>query len=219
MKSRLLVVLVSVVALAMSIPGTAGAGPTLTDVLGAGYHWKKKSWNPDIVIEIADRSDGASGGPMVPFPVTQAVSTWDNGIPNVSLAYRWWNCSSIVVNCITAWEDNTLGQGTFGRMDVVRFQDSNGQRHMLDAHVRLNPDPLGNGNANGGPSENATQALKTTCHEFGHALGLAHYSDNSSCMPQGRAIGAENSPPTPDISTVPNQEDFNTVTQLHNHTH
>ncbi|OHF24856.1 hypothetical protein BKP30_26990 [Rhodococcus erythropolis] len=215
MKKKVVLVFASVVAILLGMPGTASANHSL----GPTYHWLKKPWDFGIVVEIADRSDGASGGPMVPFPLNQASWDWDNGTPNVSLGYRWWNCSSAVANCVTVWEDNSLGQGTFGQMSVFRSTTSNGVTHMLDVHVQLNPDPLGNGNAAGGVTENATQARKTTCHELGHALGLAHIADTTSCMPQGPALDESTNPPTSLISTVPNQHDFDTITAQHNHTH
>lgn len=143
---------------------------------------------------------------------------WDNGTANVSLGYRWWNCSSAVANCVTAWEDPSLGAGTFGLMSVFRSTSNNGVTHLLDVHVRLNPDPQGNGIA-GGTTENAVQARKTTCHELGHALGLAHISDTTSCMPQGAALDESQNPPVQLISSVPNAHDFDTIFQQHNHTH
>ena len=57
---------------------------------------------------------------------------------------------------------------------------------------------------------NPTQHRKSTCHELGHALGLLHRSQTSSCMRQGNAV-------TDHISMYPDAHDFNALHALYNH--
>ena len=54
----------------------------------------------------------------------------------------------------------------------------------------------------------ATQARKTTCHELGHVLGLAHRAYNPSCMTQGAA---------PPILMYPDAHDFAELQAIYAH--
>jgi predicted Zn-dependent protease len=54
----------------------------------------------------------------------------------------------------------------------------------------------------------STQTRKTSCHELGHVLGLAHRSTNTSCMTQGAAL--------PIVGTT-DTHDFDELFSLYHH--
>lgn len=148
----------------------------------SAHHGWNQGYNTDLV-SVADRTQ--------PFPVDQAVNTWNGGLNTVDLSYKWWDCAS-VNGCIMIWENPNLG-AVYGA--ALRQYTSTGQ--LRGANIELNPNY----------AVTAQQRLKTTCHEIGHALALKDHPSAGffgSCMRQG---------PSPNVVTYPDWHDFEVVNQ------
>ncbi|QFZ19726.1 matrixin family metalloprotease [Saccharothrix syringae] len=126
------------------------------------------------------------------WPVDAAVSTW-NQAQGVDSWYRWATCPNVGgAHCVnvtngdfgaTGWSTQTTWQdnGTF-------FIDGSVRSEFNDYYPR---------------SANAHR--KTACHELGHALGLSHNTNESSCL-----FHANN-----DIAPLPDGNDFALLADLY----
>lgn len=130
----------------------------------------------------------------VKWPVATATYTW-NLARGVDSFYET-SCPSSRLHCASVYEYNR-NDGNYG---VTYFPHLwNGAGHNREGvYVTLNNHTV----------RTATQARKTTCHELGHVLGLAHRTTNASCMRQG---------PAPPISLFPDGHDFNELHSIYNH--
>ncbi|MEX2394909.1 MAG: matrixin family metalloprotease, partial [Actinomycetota bacterium] len=84
--------------------------------------------------------------------------------------------------------------GATGWAGLSQFQLQG--KHIRRASIKLNETYLG------------SKHRKTTCHELGHGLGLAHRSDPSSCMMQGSGVRAH-----------PDAHDYRMLEKIYGHTH
>ena len=84
--------------------------------------------------------------------------------------------------------------GATGWAGLSQFQLQG--KHIRRASIKLNETYLGNKN------------LKTTCHELGHGLGLAHRAEPSSCMMQGSGVRAH-----------PDRHDYRMLEKIYGHSH
>jgi hypothetical protein len=69
-------------------------------------------------------------------------------------------------------------------------------KHIRRASIKLNETYFANPNR------------KSTCHELGHGLGLAHRSETSSCMTQGQGV-----------SMHPDGHDYRMLERIYGHSH
>jgi hypothetical protein len=128
------------------------------------------------------------------WPVTTATYKW-NEAQGVDSYYES-SCPGSWLHCVNVSEYNA-DDGIYGVTYFPNGWDSAGHNYE-GVYVQLNNFTV----------TTSTQARKSTQHELGHVLGLAHRYDNSSCMTQGEA---------PPISSLPDAHDFDELYQIYNH--
>lgn len=135
------------------------------------------------------------------WPVATVTYKW-NEASGVDSYYET-SCPNSNLNCVhvRGWGEldpvPAACVGAFGcTISQVRDNEPN---HYKWARVYLNHNTV----------DTDAQARKTTCHELGHVLGLAHRSTNDSCMRSGAS---------PPIDKTPDDHDFNALENLYDHT-
>jgi hypothetical protein len=128
------------------------------------------------------------------WPVTTATYKW-NEAQGVDSYYES-SCPGSWLHCVNVTEYNA-DDGIYGVTYFPNGWDSAGHNYE-GVYVQLNNFTV----------TTSTQARKSTQHELGHVLGLAHRFDNSSCMTQGEA---------PPINPLPDAHDFDELYQIYNH--
>ncbi|WIX92778.1 M43 family zinc metalloprotease [Amycolatopsis sp. DG1A-15b] len=128
------------------------------------------------------------------WPVTTATYKW-NEAQGVDSYYES-SCPGSWLHCVNVSEYNA-NDGIYGVTYFPNGWDSAGHNYE-GVYVQLNNFTV----------TTSTQARKSTQHELGHVLGLAHRFDNSSCMTQGEA---------PPINSLPDAHDFDELYQIYNH--
>lgn len=130
----------------------------------------------------------------VKWPVTTATYKW-NEAQGVDSYYQS-SCPGSWLHCVNVTE-YSANDGLYGVTWYPNGWDSAGHNYE-GVYVQLNNYTV----------TTATQARKTTQHELGHVLGLAHRFDNASCMTQGAA---------PPVNQLPDAHDFDELYQIYNH--
>lgn len=128
------------------------------------------------------------------WPVSTSTYKW-NEAHGVDSYYET-TCPGSWLHCVNVYEYSS-NDGLYGETIFINGWDAN-QHNYEGVTVWLNDYTV----------TTATQAHKSTCHELGHVLGLAHRFTNSSCMTQGAA---------PPISVYPDQHDFDELYAIYNH--
>jgi hypothetical protein len=163
----------------LSTAGTASATHYL------GHHWAHNGL-AHSQIYFVDHT-GAK------WPVTTVTYKW-NEAHGVDSYYES-SCPSTRLHCVHVYEISA-NNGWYG---ATFFTGWNSAAHNYEGvRVQLNNYTV----------RTATQARKTTCHELGHVLGLAHRAYNPSCMTQGAA---------PPISMYPDAHDFAELQAIYAH--
>jgi hypothetical protein len=131
------------------------------------------------------------------WPVTTVTYKW-NLAQGVDSYYES-RCPSTRLHCVHVYEVNRSDGYWSQTYGATFFNGWNSARHNYEGvHVWLNNHTV----------RTAAQARKSTCHELGHVLGLAHRATNASCMRQG---------PSPPISQYPDSHDFGELKAIYAH--
>ncbi len=109
------------------------------------------------------------------WPVINAVGKWDDQSHLLVYYKSAGTCNNNLVHCVTVYEyeDKDLAGGRAYGVTSITIDSS---RHLVHGSVsiRFNKYYV--------PYTTAAQRRKVTCHEIGHALGLAESSMTNSCM-------------------------------------
>lgn len=133
------------------------------------------------------------------WPVTLSAYEW-NIAQGIDSTYVWANCPGYSgIHCVNLYDANYGGTGWAG----ITYYSWDGNRNLIDGSVYIQ--------FNDYYSYNAAGYRQDTCHEMGHALGLAHNSSTGSCL----YYQILNS----DSARYPNGDDFSMLANLYSVSH
>jgi hypothetical protein len=184
---RLLTVVSSLV---LAVAGTFVAASPAAASHYVGGHWAHDGHSHPQIYFVDHTGAG--------WPVDASTYKW-NETQGVDSWYRWANCPNLAgIHCVHVneiWGDtSTYGTTYFGAIGTGG--------HFINGNVRIE--------LNSNAATNPTQRRKSACHELGHALGLDHRFETSSCMMQGDAVARG-------ISMYPDGHDFGFLHDIYNH--
>lgn len=172
-------------AVVMAAVGVLGAQSVASATHTEGHHWSHDGLARSQIYFV-DKTGAA-------WPIATVTYKW-NEAHGVDSYYET-SCPSSTLHCVTVSE-YSANDGLYG---VTSFPGWNSASHnYAGVTVKLNDYT----------ATTSTQKRKSSCHELGHVLGLAHRSTAASCMEQGAA---------PPISMYPDQHDFDELQAIYNH--
>jgi predicted Zn-dependent protease len=146
-----------------------GLTPTASANHYIGYHWRRAA-NPKIV-DVQQSLQAAWVN-----PVAAAVADW-NKSSVIGMAASPAPSSTAAARQRCAWIRGAvhLCSGNYGNTGWVGLTNyAVSGRHIIGVRIRLNT-----------PYIPVRYRQMVACHELGHALGLAHRAQSTSCMKQG----------------------------------
>lgn len=126
------------------------------------------------------------------WPVYAVTTNWDRS-SHIDMFYQYGSCPG-GTHCVAVYEyssDDTNAGYTGGILEYTFYGDA-WSGHYLDPggqwghpYVKLNDYYVTHVLSWKGSTLSASDRESTACHEIGHAIGLAHHAEDTSCMNNG----------------------------------